>query len=291
MLGETMSGEKQPLQARSRCQLAIAVFGIALTLLASLGTALAADPLETQRDSTETDARDWGLAVTPYVLFGAQSTDVAGQQIRRSFNDLASLANFGFMGRVTARYKWLLFVADGAYADLESAQDIGRTHVGLNVAQNILDLKLMGKVFDNRSPEQDKGVGIWAGAGARYWNNDIDVLVVRQPILPSGDEERDQVTGSQSWWDPVLGVSTHFPVTQTVGFSVRATAGGFGIGSASTFMWDGEFAALFRLSKRLLLSAGYRRFMYTRTEGEGADETKTEVSVNGPTIGLSIGIF
>ena len=91
----------------------------------------------------------------------------------------------------------------------------------------------------------------------------------------------------QSWWDPVLGVNLHFPVTPKVSFLVRATGGGFGIGNASSYIWDAEFAALFRLSERFLVSAGYRQFKYDRKD-DGLQQT---VTVTGPAIGLSIGIF
>jgi hypothetical protein len=40
-----------------------------------------------------------------------------------------------------------------------------------------------------------------------------------------------------------------------------------------------------------MISAGYRQFKYDRTDGEGEDEVKQTVSVVGPAIGLSIGIF
>ena len=99
-----------------------------------------------------------------------------------------------------------------------------------------------------------------------------------------------EITG-QSWWDPFLELAMHFPVTPRVGFLVRATGGGFGIGNASTYMWDAEFAALFRLFRRFMLSAGYRQFKYDRTDGSGDDMVRQKVAVTGPAIGLSVGIF
>ena len=35
--------------------------------------------------------KDWGFSITPYALFASQSTDVGGEKIRQSFNDLASV--------------------------------------------------------------------------------------------------------------------------------------------------------------------------------------------------------
>ena len=59
-----------------------------------LGTLLPASL--TGQDTPPDSDREWGIAVTPYDLFASNSTDVAGQKIRQSFSDLASLANAGF---------------------------------------------------------------------------------------------------------------------------------------------------------------------------------------------------
>ena len=76
-----------------------------------------------------------------------------------------------------------------------------------------------------------------------------------------------------------------------MGFLVRITGGGFGIGNGSSYLWDTESVALFRLSQRFVISAGYRQFKYDRTDGTGEDEIQQIVAVTGPAIGLSIGIF
>jgi hypothetical protein len=263
-----------------------------LLLLSGLlpGAALAQDPLEGDLERPAAQIDDWGLAITPYAWFAAQSTDVGGQAIRQSFNDLASITNLCFQSRVLARWRWVLFAADWTYSDMETNQNIGRIQVNQQVNQHILDMKLGGKVYDSRTEAQDRGIGIWVAAGARYWDSKVDLLLTREPILP-GDPVQDTVSTGQAWWDPVLGLTLHFPVTPVVSFLVRATGGGLGIGNASSYLWDAEFGALFRVSRRLMISAGYRQFKYDRTDGEGEDEVKQTVSVVGPAIGLSIGIF
>ncbi len=250
---------------------------------------VAQDPLEGDLDRPAARA-DWGLVITPYAWFAAQSTDVGGQTIRQSFNDLASITNLGFQARVLARWRWVLFAADWTYSDMETNQEIGRIQVNQQVTQHILDMKLGGEVYDSRSPEQDRGVGIWVAAGARYWDSQVDLLLTREPILP-GDPVQDTVKTGQAWWDPVIGVNLHFPVTPVVSFLVRATGGGLGIGNASSYLWDAELGALFRVSRRLMISAGYRQFRYDRTDGEGDDEVKQTVLVVNPAVGLSIGIL
>jgi len=190
-----------------------------------------------------------------------------------------------------ARWHWVTFAADWTYSETASVQEIGRITAGQEINQHILDMKLGGKVFDNRTPEQDGGLGIWVAAGARYWDNQTELVVSREPILPSGEPRVDTLDAAQSWWDPVLGVTLQFSITSTVSFLVRATGGGFGIGDASRYLWDAELGALFRISRRWMISAGYRQFRYERTDGEGEDEVQQSVSVVGPEIGLSFGIF
>jgi hypothetical protein len=264
------------------------VLAVVMAFGAFSGPAAAQDPLELEEYTEETAYReDWGLAITPYAWFAAQSTDVGNQQLRSSFNDLASITNLGFQCRLYASYKWLVFAADWTYADMKSESEILNTALDFKISQNILDVKLGGKIYDTRTTGQNGGVGIWVSAGARYWDNTVDYTVTTTPVLPGQDPSVEAGQEGQRWWDPVLGVNMHFPVTPRVGFLVRATGGGFGAGNASDYMWDAEFAALFRLTGRMLLSAGYRQFKYRRDDG-GVKQT---VTVIGPAVGLSVGIL
>lgn len=269
---------------------AVAWFAV-LTLVALAVPALAQDPLELAPEPVIAGAEEWGLAITPYVWFAANNTDVAGTEIRSSFSDLASIANAGFQCRLLARWRWLNFTADWTYADLGTAQKTGLASIDLGIKQNILDMKLGGKIYDSRTPERNGGMSLWVGAGGRYWDNKVDYTITIQPIIPGNDPTVETGSTGQQWWDPVIGVNMHFPVTPSVGFLVGATGGGLGIGDASDYMWDVELLAQFHLTRRLLLSAGYRHFKYKRTDGSGEDEVVQEVAVLGPIIGLSIGIF
>lgn len=273
------------------CTVLTACCTVALAILLLAGISWAQDPLELEETTAPVSKGDWGLAVTPYAWFAAQASDVGGAELRQSFNDLASITNLGFQARLLARYKWVLFNADWTYADQKSETAIGRTSIDMRLDQHILDLKVGGKVHDTRTAAQDGGVGIWVAAGARYWDNSVDFTITTQPIFPGNDPSVTTEKTGQTYWDPVLGLVFQWPATPKVGFAVRATGGGLGIGNASTYMWDAEFAALFRLSRRFLLTAGYRTFKYDRKDGEGEDEVRQKVTVMGPFIGLSFGIF
>ena len=62
----------------------------------------------------------WRFTISPYAMLASQATDVGGEQIRQSFNDLASLTNFGFMLNTVVMYRKWVLTADGTYADLGS---------------------------------------------------------------------------------------------------------------------------------------------------------------------------
>jgi hypothetical protein len=258
-----------------------------LLVLAQVGEVQANSPLLLEEEPTPAARDDWGLSITPYAWFAAQSSDLAGQKLRQSFDDLASITELGFQCRLLARWRWLTFAADWTYADQKSATEIGRVSIDLELEQHILDMKLGGIVYDSRTPEEDGGIGVWLAAGARYWDNQVDTTLTVQPILPAGSETVVTESTGQTWWDPVLGLGLHFPVTPKVGFLVQATGGGLSIGDASDYMWDAEVAALFRLSRHFMLSAGYRQFKYDRTD----DNIRQTVTVYGPFIGLTIGFF
>ena len=70
-------------------------------------------PFSTAAQDTPPESdREWGIPLTPYALFASQSTDVAGQKLRQSFTDLASLTNFGFQMKTTAYWRSVLFTVD-----------------------------------------------------------------------------------------------------------------------------------------------------------------------------------
>jgi hypothetical protein len=265
---------------------------LTLVLMVMLGGAAAAQEREPAEESVNRSATDeWSIVLTPYAWLAAQSTDVGGEALRQSFNDLASITNFGAQMRVAARWRWLILSADATIADLQSEQNVGPANVDLDIDQVILDLKFGGKVYDNRRADQSGGFALWVAAGGRYWDNTVKTTVTIDPILPGRPPETSLLQETQTWWDPVLGLVFHFPVAPKVGFGLRVTGGGFGIGDASDYLWDAETAAVFKLSRRLSLSVGYRQFKYSRTDGEGDEAVDQTVTAFGPAIGLSIAAF
>jgi hypothetical protein len=234
------------------------------------------------------DRKDWGFSISPYVWLAGNATDVGGEKLRQSFNDLASLTNFGFQMATTARYKRFTATLDWTYAHLGAELGNDALIVDAHIYQWIVDPKL-GYIFYDKIDYNEKSViagwSMEANIGAKYWVNDINVdysflILDKIPIDGSIGEK-------QGWWDLMLGLKTKFVLSKFVLLSVGADVGGFGIGNSSKFAWDFVYSNTFKVSKLLMVSAGYRSFRYNRVDGVGEDVLKTKVNAYGPFIGVS----
>ena len=122
-------------------------------LLVAAGVARAQESVVREDAAAASDDERWSLVLTPYAWFAAQSTDVGGESLRQSFNDLASITNFGAQMRLAARWRRLILSVDLTMADMAADQTVGRTSIDLGVDQLIVDAKAGFKVYDTRGPE------------------------------------------------------------------------------------------------------------------------------------------
>ena len=244
---------------------------------------------DTKSDFQEVDERkNWSFTISPYVWLAGNATDVGGEKLRQSFNDLASLTNFGFQMVTSARYKRFTASLDWTYAHLGAELGNDALIVDAHIYQWIVDPKL-GYIFYDKIDYDEKNViagwSMEANIGAKYWVNDINIdysLLIFDNIPIDGS-----IGEKQGWWDLMLGLKTKFVLSKSVLLSVGADVGGFGIGNSSKFAWDFAYSNTFKVSKLLMITAGYRSFRYNRIDGTGEDELKTKVNAYGPFIGVS----
>jgi hypothetical protein len=237
----------------------------------------------------EAEQGGWRFVLSPYAMLASQSTDVGGEQLRQSFDDLSSMTNVGFQMIANVYHRGWILTADGTYANLGATNEGTLLRTDLDLDQYMLDLRL-GYLVHNRVDHEGrtKVVRGWAlevNAGAKHWRNDVTLdyqLKLGETVLAEG---RDEVT--QSWWDPMIGAKARIILSRSVLLAVSLSAGGFGIGDASTISWDFTYSNTFKVSQLILVTAGFRSFRYDRTEGEGEDELETRVSVLGPVLGVS----
>jgi hypothetical protein len=235
------------------------------------------------------ERKDWGFSISPYAWLAGMSTDVGGEKLRQSFNDLSSITNFGFQMSASARYKRLILSFDGTYAALGSEMGSEFVNVDVSINQWIIDPKLGYLFYDDIHYDEDEVIAGWSiegNLGAKYWLNDIGVNYT----LGIGDNPpiaEGEIKESQQWWDLMMGVKTRIVLSKRVLLGVAANIGGFGLGNSSKISWDFTYTNTFRVSNLILITAGYRTFKYKRIDGEGAEALETKVSAFGPMLGVS----
>ncbi|MDT0553918.1 hypothetical protein [Urechidicola vernalis] len=243
----------------------------------------------TSADFVPTDKqKDWGFAIAPYVMFAAQSTDVGGEKIRSSFNDLSSITNSGFQLIGAVRYKKWTALVDGTFAHLGYDDSSEVLNIDLKIVQTILDLRLGYNVYENFQFDEDevlKGWSLNVNAGTKYWRNDLGIgykLGIGDTIITEGN-----IDEIQRWWDLMIGVNFRFVLSKKVLLGVSASSGGFGIGKSNDFSYDFTYSNSFLVSDLIMINAGFRNFRYNRTDGAGETELETTVNVLGPLIGVT----
>ena len=259
-----------------------------LSLLLLSSTIYSQDKMSIE-DDYENPKSDWRFIISPYGWLAGQATDVGGEKIRQSFNDLLSLTNIGFQLNTVVMYKDFIFLADGTFANLGANAEEGPLTVDLNIIQYILDLKLGYLVFSDIDFSEDKVIRGWSlevNAGAKYWKNDVEVdykvQINNPPPLIEGS-----IQEPQAWWDLMIGVKSRIFLSESVLLGITGNIGGFGVGNSSKLSWDFTYVNTFKVSELISVTAGYRTFKYNREDGEGSDKLETTVHVFGPLLGVS----
>ncbi len=259
---------------------------IIITAFFCLNSSFSQDTL-TIEDDYINKADKWRFNISPYAWLASQATDVGGEKLRQSFNDLAFMTNFGFQLNTTARYKKLILSLDGTYANLGGNQSGDFLEIDLDLKQYILDMKLGYMIYSTFESNQEgaiiNGWAIEANAGAKYWKNDVTLAYKIGDRFPiEGD-----LNEKQEWFDLMVGFKTRIFLSRTVLLGLSGNIGGFGIGSSSKLSYDFVYANTFKVLKYMSVTAGYRNFKYDRVDGEVENELKTTVSAYGPFLGVS----
>jgi hypothetical protein len=208
----------------------------------------------------------WSLDVTLYGLAAGMSGDVTVKGVPADvdvgFDKIWDNLQFGAMGKVRLGYdRWALNL-DVIYMDLEA----DKNSFTVEMTQWVVEPSLSYRFCQ----------GFELLAGARY--NSIDGEI-RGPLglNPSG---------TQDWWDPIVGANVTLPLGQKFSFNVRGDIGGFGVNSDLT--WQAFPSLNWQISKMCSLNAGYR-WVYTDYEtGSGANKFKYAMLTQGPQLGLTL---
>lgn len=258
---------------------------LSLIVILLFSACISAQETASDFKASEESNKKWRFSVTPYALLAAQSTDVDGEAIRQSFDDLSSITNFGFQIVSTIKYDRFSLSLDGTFANLGAEGDLGPIDVNLSIDQIIFDTKLGYRVYDNFELSNDQAIKGWSldlTLGGKYMLNDVNLsynITLPDPL----DDISDNFNKKLEWWDLMVGINTKFIVSPKFLVSVAYNAGGFGIGNSSKYASDFTYINSFKVQKHILVNAGFRSFGYDRID----DGVNTNVKVLGPLLGVS----
>jgi len=208
----------------------------------------------------------WSFDLTLYGVAAGMDGDVTVHGIPADldvgFDDVLKNLEFGAMGRVRVGYDRWAISTDVIYMALGASKNGVSADIDQWMVQPQLEYHVC-RSFD-------------AYAGARYNNlhGEIRGPLGRNP------------TGTQAWWDPVIGARISLPIVKKLSFDLRGDVGGFGINSDLT--WQVEPVLNWRFTKWGSVQAGYRLLSTDYETGSGGNKFRYDVLVHGPQLGFTL---
>ncbi len=211
----------------------------------------------------------WTFDVTLYGLAAGMSGDVTVKGIPADvdigFDQIWDNLEFGAMGKVRVGYERWALNADVIYMGL------GGTENGVSVD---FDQWVVEPSLSYRFCREFEVL-----AGARYNSLSTDI----SGTGPLGNFRES--SGTQDWWDPIVGANLSLPFAKKFSFNTRVDIGGFGVGSELT--WQAFPYLSWQFNRWGSLHAGYR-WVYTDYEtGSGASQFRYDILTQGPQIGIT----
>jgi len=194
----------------------------------------------------------WRFEATPYLW--AASLDGKTQvghlpkiDVDAGFSDILDRLDIGLMGAFEARQDRWGFLFDGQYIKVSDSVHTPGSLFGkldAEITQQGYALAALYRVSEGPAPLDLAG-------GVRYYHINVDLELT--PGQLAGRHEG----GSQSWWDPFIGVRAQYPFADRWSLVGYADSGGFGVGS--DFTWQALAEINYRFSPMFIGKLGYRR--------------------------------
>ena len=237
----------------------------ATLLLPILGATLFASPI-----ARAGDPNPWTLDVSVYGLAVGMSGDLGIGPVTADldvgFDKIWDNLEFAGMGSVRVGYRRWALTTDVIYMGLQGSKN----NLTAEFDQWMVEPTLSFRVCRHFE----------ALAGARY-NNLSGELRGPGAVIPSGVIK----SGTQDWWDPVVGGKANLPLGKGFSFNVRGDVGGFGVGS--DLAWQAFPYFSWQFAQWASLEAGYRWLSMDYETGSGPDRFKYDVLNQGPQLGFT----
>jgi hypothetical protein len=233
-------------------------------LLALLTATLLAPP-----DASAGEPSKWTFDASLYGLAVGMSGDIGigpvNADVDVGFDKIWDNLEFGAMGTLRLGYDRWALTTDVLYMGLQGSKNGVAAELDQWMVEPTVSYRV-SKYFE-------------ALAGTRY--NNISGEIRGPGILPTPRIP----TGTQDWWDPIVGTNLRLPLGKGFSFHVRGDVGGFGAGSDLTWQAFPYFG--WQFTKWGSLQAGYRWLYMDYETGDGASRFKYDMLSQGPQIGLT----
>jgi hypothetical protein len=213
---------------------------IAATILGAILVLAVTAPAAAQTE--EPGAADtWQFEITPY-LFAAGMNGTTGigpvtSHVDMSFDDIRKNLDKGFMALFEARKGPWMYGLEGVYFKLKNEGtkswqgpqgSTGTGTLNATMTEQLYQLTAGYRVLDEHTKVDVLGA-------ARYTQLDAGLnlaVTTGLPLLPDGS---NNISGTENWWDPVIGARVLVPLADAWTLVGYADFGGFGAGSDRTY--------------------------------------------------------
>ncbi|WP_424964601.1 hypothetical protein [Dinoroseobacter sp. S375] len=239
-------------------------------------TLVALLPLSAAAQDAEPDT--WRYQISPY-LWGASLEGDAGvipglppAEVDLSFSDILDDLEVAAMVVGQARRGDWALQLDLQHVRTRSEGAVG----GAGVVAAKVDATIQSATAQlDYLAYEGHGAELWVTGGLRYWNVETTLT------LGAGDPGQVRARGSDSWWDPVVGLRGRMPLGASSYVTGWAYLGGFGTGS--DFMTDLFLGAGYDITETVALVGGIRYQSVDRTNRDFI----WDVEQAGPVVGLT----
>ncbi len=221
----------------------------------------------------DTKESKWNFDVSLYLLAPGMTGDATVKGISADvdlgFDKIWDNLHVTGMGSVRIGYGKWSFRTDVIYMDLEAD---GETEIGaLPVSVGFEQWMVEPTVSYRLDPKCE------LMAGARY--NSLSGDLSGPGLLPSPRVP----SGTQDWWDPIIGGEVNLPIGEKFSFNLRGDIGGFGVGSDLT--WQAFPYLGWQFTSWGSMQVGYR-WLYMDYE-DTDEQFKYDVLTQGLQVGLT----
>jgi hypothetical protein len=218
------------------------------------------------------ESTSWRFAISPYAWALGVRGDISADRVKADFDtdfsDLWDDTNFAAMARFDVRRDRFFGVLDALHAEIEDDDaGVGPLRIQAESRETIVDTKIGYQIWSDAPldlrerglPGDRPQVDVELLGGARYvrFHNDLELSVARF----GRDAEQ-----TFDWVDAVIGFQVRGNLGRGFSYLLAADVGGFGIGSASRFTWQGLAVLGYRFSNAWTVSAGYKTLQIDRRQ-------------------------